>query len=400
MATLASITPYLKEVYTGKIRRQLNDDITTLKRITRSDANITSNHEGKYVTFPVHLRRNAGIGSRLENEALPNPGSQGYASAQLNLKSAYGAIEMTGQALDMADSDTKAFAKSVDEEMERLRVDLKKDMNRQIYGDGTGAVGVVKSVVTSTVIPVTDARLFQIGEIVDLVTLPSTVVQAARVINAVDLTTGANTVTISGAAVTTVVGQIFVRSGSLNREITGFGNIVRNTGTLYNINPATEPEWTSEVDSNAGTGRALSEGLMITMADRIRTRGGRTTVIFQSLGVRRAYFNLLSQMRSIVNDTKFEGGFTGLSFTTDAGEIPVVADVDAPLGTQWFINEDALTWYRHAEWDWLDKDGNMWSRKRDASSVYEVWQAWMVERHELATDRRNTHGKIVDITEA
>ncbi len=397
MATLQTITPYLKEVYTGKIRRQLNDDVTTLKRITRSDAGISTNHEGKYVTFPVHVRRNSGIGSRLENEALPNPGSQGYASAQLTLKSGYGSIELTGQAIDMADSDPKAFAKSVDEEMERLRVDLKKDMNRQIYGNGTGAIGTVTSVVTAVTSPVNDARLFQIGEIVDLVTLPSTVVAAGRTINAVDIAN--RTVTISGANVTTVVGQIFVRNGSLSREVTGFDSIVRNTGVLYGINPATEPEWTAEVDSNGGTGRALSEGLMITMADRIRTRGGKTTVIFQSLGVRRAYFNLLSQMRTVVNDTKFEGGFTGLAFTTDAGEIPVVADVDAPLGTQWFINEDALTWYRHAEWDWLDRDGSMWSRKRSDSAVYEVWQAWMVERHELGTDRRNTHGKISDITE-
>lgn len=399
MANLASITPYLKEVYTGKIRRQLNDDVTTLKRITRSDAGITSNHEGKYVTFPVHVRRNAGIGSRLEGEALPNPGSQGYASAQLNLKSAYGSIELTGQSIDMADSDPKAFAKSVDEEMERLRVDLKKDMNRQVYGDGTGRIGTVRTAVTSTVIPVDDARLFQFGAIVDVVTLPSTVIASARVVNNVDIAN--KTITLSGAAITTVVGQIIVRSGSLSREITGFDSIVRNTGVLYGINPAVEPEWTAEVDSNGGTGRALSEGLMITMADRVRTRGGKTTVIFQSLGVRRAYFNLLSQMRTVVNDQKFEGGFTGLGFTTDAGEIPVVADVDAPLNTQWFINEDALTWYRHAEWDWLDKDGAMWSRKRDgAGSVYEVWQAWMVERHELGTDRRNTHGKITDIVEA
>lgn len=398
-ANLASITPYLKEVYTGKIRRQLNDDVTTLKRITRSDAGITTNHEGKYVTFPVHVRRNSGIGSRLEGEVLPNPGQQGYASAQLNLKSAYGSIELTGQSIDMADSDPKAFAKSVDEEMERLRVDLKKDMNRQVYGNGTGAIGTVSAAGTSVnTISVSDARLFQIGAIVDLVTLPSTVVAAARTINSVDIAN--KTVTISGAAVSPVVGQVLVRNGSLNREITGFDSIVRNTGVLYGINPATEPEWTAEVDSNGGTGRALSEGLMITMADRVRTRGGKTTVIFQSLGVRRAYFNLLSQMRTIVNDQKFEGGFTGLGFTTDAGEIPVVADVDAPLNTQWFINEDALTWYRHAEWDWLDKDGAMWSRKRDNAGVYEVWQAWMVERHELGTDRRNTHGKITDITEA
>jgi hypothetical protein len=161
-----------------------------------------------------------------------------------------------------------------------------------------------------------------------------------------------------------------------------------------------EPEWTAEVDSNAGVLRALSEGRMITMADRIRTRGGKTTVIFQSLGIRRAYFNLLSQQRQVVNEQKFTGGFTGLAFTTDDGEIPAVADVDAPLNTQWFINEDALTFYRDEEWHWLDRDGSMWKQVRDTNGDYDAYYARLVEYHELGTDRRNTHGVIKDLTEA
>ena len=398
-ATLASIDAYLKEVYTGKIRRQLNDSITTLKRITRSGSGISNDTPGKYVTFPIHVRRNAGIGSRNEMDALPVPGQQNYAAARVGLKHAYGGFQITGQAIDQAKKDEQAFAKSLDEEIERLRVDLKKDMNRQVYGNGSGGIGTVSAVVTSTTIPVTDARNFQVGEIVDLVTLPSTVVQTARTINAISLAPGANTVTVSGAAITTVVGQIFVRTASLSKELTGFAAIVDNTGILYNINPTTEPEWTSEVDSNAGTLRALSEGLMIRMVDRIRTRGGKTTVIFQSLGVRRAYFNLLSQLRTIVNDQKFDGGFTGLSFTTDDGEVPAVADVDAPLSTQWYINEDALTFYRDEEWNWLDRDGSMFKQLRDATGDYDAWYARLVERHELGTDRRNTHGKITDIIE-
>lgn len=398
-ATLASIDAYLKEVYTGKVRRQLNDSITTLKRIQRSGSGISSDIPGKYVTFPIHTRRNAGIGSRNEMDPLPVPGQQAYAAARVGLKHAYGGFQITGQAIDQAKKDEQAFAKSLDEEIERLRVDLKKDMNRQVYGDGSGAIGVVSAVVTSTTIPVTDARNFQIGEVVDLVTLPATVAQTGRTVNSVSLAAGANTVTLSGANITTVVGQILVRTASLSKEITGFAAIVNNSGVLYNINPTTEPEWTSEVDSNAGTPRALSEGLMIRMADRIRTRGGKTTVIFQSLGVRRAYFNLLSQLRSIVNDTKFDGGFTGLSFTTDDGEIPAVADVDAPLNTQWYINEDALTFYRDEEWNWLDRDGSMFKQVRDATGDYDAWYARLVERHELGTDRRNTHGKITDIIE-
>lgn len=396
-ATLATIEPYLKEVYTGKIRRQLNEEITTLKRVTRSGSGVSTETNGKYVTFPIHTRRNSGIGSRNEMDPLPVPGQQGYAAARLALKSAYGGFQITGQAIDLADKDEKAFARSMDEEIERLKVDVKKDMNRQIYGNGSGAIGVITGAATGNVIPVKDARLFWVGSNVDIVTLPSTIAISNRTITGVNVAN--NTVTVSGAAPTVSANQIITRQGSLSKEITGFAAIVDDTSVVYNINPAVEPEWRSEVDANGGTGRAITEQLMVQMADRIRTRGGKTTVIFQSLGVRRAYWNLLSQLRTIVNDTKFEGGFTGLAFTTDQGEIPVVADVDAPLGTQWFINEDALTFYRDKDWDWLDRSGSMFERVTDSNGVYDAWYAQLVERHELGTDRRNTHGVIKDITE-
>ena len=404
-ATIASITPYLKEVYQGRLREQLFNEILTLKRITRSNAGVTNETGGKYVTFPIHTRRNAGIGSRNEMEALPTPGQQGQAAARIGLKYAYGGIQLTGQAISLSDTDPKSFAKALDNEIDGLKNDVKKDMNRQIYGDGTGAIGVVSAVVTSTTIPVTDARLFQIGEIVDLITLPTTVAQAARTVQSISLTAGANSVTLSGANITTVVGQILTRNGSGpsaagNREITGFAAIVSATGTLYNVDPAVEPEWTSEVSSNAGTGRALSEGLMGQMADRIYTRGGSTTVIFQSLGVRRSYANLLMQTRSTVNSQEFKGGFSGLAFTTDRGDIPVIADVDAPLGTQYFINEDTLTYYRDEDWHWLDRDGSMWKQVRDTNGDYDAYYARLVEYHELGCDRRNSNGKILDLIES
>lgn len=398
-ATLSSITPYLKEVYQGRIREQLNSETKTLKRITRSGAGVTSEIGGKYVTFPVHTRRNSGIGSRNEMEALPVPGQQGHAAARVGLKYAYGGLQITGQAIALSDSDAKAFAKVLDDEINGLKDDVKKDMNRQIYGNGSGRIGTVITAGTGVnTVAVSDARLFQIGALVDLVTLPSTVVAAARTVTAIDV--AAKTVTLSGATFTAAVGQIIVRNGSLGREITGLEAIVSNTGTLYNIDPTVEPEWTAEVDANGGTTRALTEGRMIEMADRIRTRGGKTTVIFQSLGLRRAYFNLLSQQRQVVNEQKFTGGFTGLAFTTDDGEIPVVADVDAPLNTQWFVNEEALTFYRDEEWHWLDRDGSMWKQVRDANGDYDAYYARLVEYHELGTDRRNTHGKITDLTEA
>lgn len=404
-ATLATITPLLKEVYQGQIREQLNQDTLTLKRIQRSSAGISNETQGKYVTFPVHTRRNSGIGARNEMEALPAAGNQGLATARIGLKSQYAGIQLTGQAISTSDTDPKAFAKALDIEVNGIKEDFQKDLNRQIYSDGTGTISAITGVVTSTTLPVTDARLFQIGENIDIVTLPTTVAVTGRTILSTSLTAGANTITISGANVTTVVGQIVTRQGSGpsasgNRELTGFAAIIAASGVLYNIDPSVEPQWVSSVSSNGGTARALNEGLMIQMADNIRTFGGKTSVIFQSLGVRRSYFNLLSQTRSTVNQQEFKGGFTGLAFTTDNGEIPVIADVDAPLGKQWYVNEDDLTFYRDEEAHWLDMDGSMWKQVRDTSGDYDAYYARLVEYHELGTDRRNTHGLISDLIES
>lgn len=404
-ATLATIESYLKEVYQGRIREQLNDEIVALKRITRSGAGVTNEVGGKYVTFPIHTRRNSGIGSRFESEALPTPGQQNFAAARVGLKYAYGGVQLTGQAISLSDTDAKAFARALDNEVEGLKNDLKKDMNRQIYGTGNGAIAVVRGANTGAVVPVVDARYFQIGMVCDTQT-GTTVDNTNLVVASVDLTPGANTVTFTTTPGTaTANNDIIVRKGSGvavggNREITGLAAIIDDAGTLYNINPSTEPEWKASVSANGGTPRALSEALMIQMVDSIRTKGGSTTLILQSLGVRRAYFNLLSQLRQTVNTQEFTGGFSGLAFTTDRGEIPVIADVDAPLNKQWFVNEDALTYYRDEDWHFLDKDGSMWKQVRDANGDYDAYYARMVEYHELGTDRRNSHGVIEDLIEA
>jgi hypothetical protein len=202
-------------------------------------------------------------------------------------------------------------------------------------------------------------------------------------------------VTINGAAVAVAVGDILVRTGNVNREWTGFSKIINNTGTLYNLDPTVEPVWKSEVDSNGGTNRPLSEGLMINMADRIRSNGGKVTAIFSNLGVRRAYFNLLTAQRQYVNTKEFTGGFSGLAFTTDAGEIPFVVDIDCPKNRQYFVNEDELTLYREGDWSWMNRDGSQWQRVIG----YDAYQAIMYQYSEIGCHRRNTHGVITDVTE-
>lgn len=397
-ATMQTLDAVLKEVYEGSLREQLNHDVLTLRRIEKTAEGTGADTGGRYVTFPIHTRRNTGIGARNENEPLPAAGHQGTAAARIGLKYQYGAIELTGQAIELVDKNYQAFISALELETKGIRRDLAKDLNRQVYSDGTGKIATATATDTSTnVIEVDRPELVHLGMLVDLITLPSTVAVAGRTVESVDVTTGE--VTLSGAAFNVTTGQILVRSGSVNREWTGFEKIFSDSGTLYNIDPTVEPVWKSVVDDNGGTGRAVSENLFTTMADQIRVNGGRTTVIFMTLGIRRAYAALLMQQRQFVNTTEFTGGFKGLAFQTDHGEIPMVTDVDAPPGTAWFVNEEEIKLYRSKDWSFMDRDGSKWQRKITSNGEYDAYTARLYQYSELGTGRRNTHGVLKDLNE-
>jgi len=397
-ATLTTVNAILKEVYEPKIQDQLQHDAVALKRIEKSSDGVVSEVGGKYVTFPLHTRRNSGIGARNELEALPTAGQQGYASARVSLRYLYGLVRLSGQTMELADKNYQAFASALDQEMKGLKDDLLKDQNRQVYGDGSGAVATVATAGTVNNIVTQTAQWAQLGmqvDVIDGTTLGNanpTVKASNRQVTAINMAT--NTVTIDGAAVAVAVGDIVVRTGSVNREWSGFGAIFK-TGTFQNVDPTIEPSWSPVIDANGGTNRPLSEGLMILMNDNIRANGGKVTAMFSNLGVRRAYFNLLSQQRRYTNTTKFEGGFSGLAFTTDQGDIPFVVDIDAPKNRVYFINEDEITLYRESDWSFMDRDGSKFQRVIG----YDAYEATMYQYSQMGTHRRNTHGLLTDITE-
>jgi len=396
-ATLTTATNILKEIYEPRIREQLQNWLKTSKRIEQTSEGVTSEVGGKYVVFPIHVKRNHGIGARLEMEQLPTAQNQGYARAQVGLSYQYGSIRLSGQSMELAQSNFQAFASVLDEEVNGIQRDLAKDFNRQIYGTSVGALATVTGANAAAVVPATNTQYLEVGMLVDI--YDSTGVTLKTAVGGVTITaiTKNTNFTVSTApGVATVNGDIVVRQGSLNREIIGLAQIVDDTAPLFNVNPATEPIWKSVINSNAGVNRALSEGLMIKMVDDIYTNGGNTTAIFTTLGVRRAYFNLLTQQRRYCDTKDFEGGFKGLAFSTDNGEIPVVTDVDCQPNRMYFMNEKELKIYRESDWSFMDRDGSKWQRVIG----FDAYDATLYKYCQLGTHRRNSHGKIMDLTEA
>lgn len=394
---LGTLDKILKEVYEGRIRDQLNNEVVALRRIERTSEGVTNQVGGKYVVFPIHVKRNSGIGARLEDEDLPTPGAQGYERAQVNLRYQYGRLRLTGQAIELANDNFQAFASAMEEEMRRIKDDLAKDLNRQVYGDGSGAVASITGALTSNTAPVNDTMYIQEGMLVDTGTVAGgvfTPVATKKVVSNVNVS--AKTVDLTGGTGTPASGHVITRAGNARtsagqREWTGLGALV-GTGALFGL---THPRWASVLDANGGTARPLSESLLILNADAVRVNGSYPTVMFMNLGVRRQYFNLLTQQRRYTNTQEFEGGFSGLAFTTDKGDIPMVVDTDCPRGTIYGLNEKEIKVYRDADWSFMDRDGSRWARvpNRDA------YEATLYQYSELGTHRRNAHFKITDITE-
>lgn len=403
--TLAVVDAVLKEVYEPRMRDQLQSDTITLKRIEQTSEGVTSEVGGKYVTFPIRTRRNHGIGARAENTALPVAQSQKYAAARVSLAYLYGAVELTGQTMKLADKEFQAFVSVLEQELSGLRETLAKDMNRQMYGTSAGIIATATAAGSTTTFVTTDAQAqyFEVGMIIDIFDTSAAGLMTGGPFEITTLASAAGntTVTYTGASgAATASGDTVHRFGSRNLETIGFREIVDDTGTLYNINPATEPVWKAVDNNNAGTPRALSEGLMIKTADDVRKNGGKTTVIFTSMGVRRAYFQLLVQQRRYTDTKKFEGGFSGLAFTTDWGEIPVISDWDCQASRMYFINEKELKLYREADWGFMDMDGSKWQRKITSAGNFDAYQAMMFKYCQLGTHRRNSHAVLDDITEA
>ena len=396
--TLAAATEVLKEVYEDPMRDQIQSEAITLKRIEQTSEGVSEDVGGKYVTFPLRVRRNHGIGARRENEPLPTPRTQKYAKATLELAYLYGAVSLTGQSLKLAEKKPQSFVSLLEQEVTGLKEGLVKDVNRQVYGSSLGILCTIPAGTAGFTHTVSSTQYLEPGMVIDVLDSAGGVLKVEEaIIDSINTTTLAVTFNKS---FTSANSDILTRWRNYGKEKIGFQEVIDDDSTVYGISPSVEPLWKSVVNHNGGTPRAISEGLMIKVTDDIRTNGGKTTVIFTSLGVRRSYFNLLVQQRRYHDTTEFAGGFKGLKFTTDNGDIPLISDFDAPNKTMWFTNEDELKLYQADDWSFMDYDGSKWQRVITAEGNFDAYEAMYHKYCQLGTHRRNSHGRIDDVAEA
>ena len=432
-ANLTTLSNILKEYYMGPVVEQLNKEVLLLTRLESRSEDLV----GKRAYVPLSATRTGGIGARSENATLPVAGNLSYDKAVYDLKYLYGKASVTGPSMAKTKSEAGAFLQVLKSELDGLRVDLRKDLARQIYGDGTAQIAGVASIaaagsgvqvitldVSSTAGNIVgdgkeaiDKGQLYVGMYVDVLN-GSGVVQtngAGLVISAVNAATPSITVTnSSGGAVTTTSTSAFqiVRAGvtqatasvdntySLSDEIDGLRRIVADTnlGGIDVVGDASKSWWKSQIvtpqatANGAGTRALAFDDIQIAL-NKVRTAGGTPTAMITSLGVHREFYNLFTNMVTY-NDRDQSGLDYGAGFRTlTYNGMPVVADIDAPWGEMFILDESTLKVFSDQDFHFLDADGQTLRQSGDK----DAFEAVMVRYMNMGATRRNNQVVMRDI---
>ena len=135
-ATKTTADAILQEDYQPLVREQINNDIPILTYVEKN----TKDTDGRRAVLSLHVTRNSGVGNRAEGGTLPTAGNQGFAEERVPLLSIYGRGQLTGQLLRSADSNSAAFERALDGENKRIVNDVKRDVNRQVWGTSDGVI--------------------------------------------------------------------------------------------------------------------------------------------------------------------------------------------------------------------------------------------------------------------
>lgn len=423
----------LKIDYHGPIVDQLENASAFCARMERYEEPTG----GKQFYIPMRTGRTTSIGARNDgnSENLPTSGSPGYNNAVFTAKSLYATVRVTGLAMRSSKKDSYAFARAQVRDMEDTTKDLKKDVNRILFGDGSAELARLSATATSTaggvatftlnsdLYPVKPTRFMYAGERIDPIVrsngnLANSI--TGMVISSVD---SATQITVTGAgtsqtytATSATDTVIFAREGNIgdntaspavkeikepfglfaalhssspgdiwatNAQITAdFGSIDRTAANSF---------WKGNVLANSGTLRPFSVNLVQQGIDEAATvGGGEISLISTNFPIWRVYGSLLASAKQAdILAMKLDGGWEALS----VNGIPMVKDVDSPDYTIFCIDESTMMLGVIDQWNWIDEGGGILSRLPGQDQ----YEAVMVRDIQLICDKPIANTIIRDV---
>ncbi len=361
-ASISNALGILKIYYAGPIVSQFNDEVPMYKGAEKGK----EKYNGLQVNRPIKVLRNPGIGATSDGGNLPAIGKQTTQQAVISAKFNYLRFGVTGPMIKASQGDKGAFVSAMEFEMEQGLIDLKNDVNRQLFWDGEGRLAVLSAAAVATdTITVTGRtaaedgnKYLEAGMVIDIVN-PSTDAYSAQGIT-INSVSGSTTATlVLSAVVTASASDIIVRSGAYDNEIQGIRTALDGlTTSIYSINRATYPVFQGNVTDLDGAQLSL-DSLQRAYNETRRRGGDKISAIFCDFASERYYNKLLvADKRYIGERVKGDGTFTKVdqSYLEFAG-VPVTPDKDCTADF-YFMPEKMWKKYVLSELEWADETGS------------------------------------------
>jgi hypothetical protein len=399
----SDVTTYdaaLKEVYASIPSDELNNATPLYDRIKRVKRPLT---DGREFVYALHGRRNQQVGAQpLAGAVVPtaaNQAQEGYDNAKYKPTQMVGAIKIEHSLMELSRTNEGSFVRALRSEVEAMAENFAVDFNRQLFGDGTGALSVcgVTAASTSVVLAANGTAPLEVGMGVDVIVTADGTTSTGAVGRYVSSITNTTTFVISGAAITTDATFSVYRAGSRTNEVNGLQIIVKASGALGGINPSTAgiEYWAAAtVDSTTTVPTEVAlQKVYEAPQEQKRGGGGKPNLLIGSFGARRSYQGQLVAIKRITQSVmRMVGGFEAL----DYNGLPFYADRLCTAKTIYMLDTARLAFLQTRDSHWVEDDGHILKWVSDTLAFKGVYD-WIVQ---LATDARNAHSSLTNITES
>lgn len=314
-ATISAWNDALKRVYVeDKLVSQLYQENPFLDKLQKQ----TRYSPGETARVVIHTQRAGGFTVLPDGGGnLNTAGNQGIAKAEFDYTHQHMPIAIQGDLIDTASSNAQTVADAVKAHVDGALNDLRKQITRQLFGNGDALIVACESSASNDVDLANTAGLQVLkrgwlhpGLAVDVgTTAAEDDIVNGSLITAVDRTNAQ--FTVAAGNITTEDGSDYVsvkdaRDGTSSYEANGLRNIVSASATLGGLTVAAQDEWAAANVST--TSQALTISLVLQQIQEVNQRGGNPDFLLTSLKQQRKLYEQLQQQVRFGSDSAVSAG--------------------------------------------------------------------------------------------
>lgn len=407
----------LKDVYGDSVHTQLNNEVRALSHFQKSES---ARWVGRRFVESLRTGRNRATKAVAEKGLLPNAQRQRYANLFIPDRYIYTTIEVTAQFMSEV-RDKGAFINGMTAEMDGAIDDLKVEIERMIWGYGSGKLALVNGDIGAAqvlIVPVNTpggiagaingARFIREGmelafhdangaaaplavRIVDSIAADGTTITLTATVNNV-------TAPVSGW-ITKGVSRDGSIEGSASIEPMGLAGIF-DDGTFvtvfHGLDRTLNPVFKSNIFTSVGV---LDETILHRGMDACDELGGRPNWLACHHSVHREYIRLSQADRRYTGD-KLMRPDVGITGGGKKDELQFSGmDIEkhrfAPYSTFYAMDDRDLKRYVNQEGKWVDEDGDVLYRGTGSTDSF---KATYRKFSNYSTNRANTSFVLRGIT--